>query len=300
VREPCTTYTSSSLDYDPFGMMMVGRSWSVGSEYRYGFNGQEKVDEISGSGNHNTALFWEYDTRLGRRWNLDPKPEMAISMYACFKNSPIYSFDLKGDTTFRFNLKGEYMGVDGQNDTGLWGIIGEYKTIDKNLQIWNGDRYFQFNDPKIGVYKLESLKVGTEVITLVSDEEINNIMSQTDIHWRWLGSRLNFAATESGRDGRGSGKMDYGLKLGGSLGGGKNEGIGNFFLYESSNTAYNAMDAGQFLWGQAMNRLGFEYHSAQAGSQINEKLTDSPADQRAIKSGFFLQVTAQKETYFDL
>jgi len=49
-----------------------------------------------------------------------------------------------------------------------------------------------------------------------------------------------------------------------------------------------------------MNRLGFEYHSAQAGSQINEKLTDSPADQRAIKSGFFHQVTAQKETYFDL
>jgi hypothetical protein len=42
--------------------------------YRFGFNGQEKVNEIAGVGNHNTAEFWEYDTRLGRRWNLDPKP----------------------------------------------------------------------------------------------------------------------------------------------------------------------------------------------------------------------------------
>jgi hypothetical protein len=40
--------------------------------YRYGFNGQQKDEEIAGKGNHNTALFWEYDMRLGRRWNVDP------------------------------------------------------------------------------------------------------------------------------------------------------------------------------------------------------------------------------------
>jgi len=103
VREPCTTYTSSRLDYDPFGMLTVGRSWSVGSEYRCGFNGQEKVDEISGSGNHNTALFWEYDTRLGRRWGIDPKPIVGYSSYACFKNNPIIYRDLLGDTTLIYN-----------------------------------------------------------------------------------------------------------------------------------------------------------------------------------------------------
>jgi hypothetical protein len=41
----------------------------AGAAYRYGFNGQEKDDEVCGSGNLNTAEFWEYDTRLGRRWN---------------------------------------------------------------------------------------------------------------------------------------------------------------------------------------------------------------------------------------
>jgi hypothetical protein len=36
----------SAVDYYPFGMQMPGRSLS--GEYRYGFNGQEKVDEIYG------------------------------------------------------------------------------------------------------------------------------------------------------------------------------------------------------------------------------------------------------------
>lgn len=70
---------------------------SVG--YRYGFNGQEKDDEITGvEGSHNTALFWEYDTRLGRRWNRDPKHNPSISEYAVFANNPIRWKDILGDT----------------------------------------------------------------------------------------------------------------------------------------------------------------------------------------------------------
>lgn len=67
--------------------------------YRFGYNGQEMSNEISGIGNHNTALFWEYDTRLGRRWNLDPKPNVSISGYAAFANNPIWFSDPLGDTT---------------------------------------------------------------------------------------------------------------------------------------------------------------------------------------------------------
>ena len=66
--------------------------------YRYGFNGQEKVDEVAGEGNHNTALFWEYDTRTARRWNQDPKPNPSISNYACFAGNPIMFSDVLGDT----------------------------------------------------------------------------------------------------------------------------------------------------------------------------------------------------------
>ena len=70
--------------------------------YRFGYNGQEKVDEISGAGNHNTAEFWEYETQLGRRWNLDPKPNPSISPLSVFANNPIWYNDVNGDT-----LRGE-------------------------------------------------------------------------------------------------------------------------------------------------------------------------------------------------
>jgi len=84
--------------YDAFGSLLPGRNYSS-SNYRFGFQGQEKVDEVHGSsGTHNTALFWEYDTRTARRWNLDPKPNTLISQYAAFALNPIFYRDVLGDT----------------------------------------------------------------------------------------------------------------------------------------------------------------------------------------------------------
>ena len=66
--------------------------------YRYGYNGQIKVNELAGLGNHNTAEFWEYDTRTGKRANPDPPPDPSVSSYAAFGNSPIWLSDVRGDT----------------------------------------------------------------------------------------------------------------------------------------------------------------------------------------------------------
>ena len=65
--------------------------------YQYGYNGQMKVNEIAGLGNHNTALYWEFDTRTGRRWNQDPKPHPSLSNYSVFINNPIRFNDPNGD-----------------------------------------------------------------------------------------------------------------------------------------------------------------------------------------------------------
>ena len=75
--------------------------------YRFAFNSQEKTDEIAGAGNHNTALFWEYDTRTGRRWNRDPKPTVGISDYACFGGNPISISDVLGDIVDPTNEKSQ-------------------------------------------------------------------------------------------------------------------------------------------------------------------------------------------------
>jgi RHS repeat-associated protein len=86
----------SATDYSPFGAPLESRTWQA-SEYRFGFNAQERDDEIAGAGNIMTAQFWEYDTRLGRRWNLDPKPYFGLSEYACLGDNPILFNDPFGD-----------------------------------------------------------------------------------------------------------------------------------------------------------------------------------------------------------
>ncbi|NML38409.1 hypothetical protein HHL17_14470 [Chitinophaga sp. G-6-1-13] len=91
----------SAQDYYPFGMMMSGRKWSAGGGYRYGFNGQEKSDEIKGEGNSYTAEFWEYDPRSGRRWNTDAV--YKHSPYEAFGANPIVNSDPSGLDTINFN-----------------------------------------------------------------------------------------------------------------------------------------------------------------------------------------------------
>ncbi|SDH43187.1 polymorphic toxin type 44 domain-containing protein [Chitinophaga filiformis] len=78
-------------------MLVVYRSFSVGG-YRYGFNGQERSDEIRGEGNSYTAQFWEYEPKIGRRWNLDPRPKIGESSYFTFSGNPILLADPRGDT----------------------------------------------------------------------------------------------------------------------------------------------------------------------------------------------------------
>lgn len=68
--------------------------WHFGGEYRYGFNGQEQDSDI-GTGIY-TAQYWEYDSRLGRRWNVDPITFPWQSSYACFNNNPILYCDPLG------------------------------------------------------------------------------------------------------------------------------------------------------------------------------------------------------------
>jgi len=76
-------------------MVMPGRSFSAASQYRYGFNGQEKSEEI-GHG-LTTATYWEYDSRIGRRWNVDPVLKEYESPYLCFSGNPIWLSDVNGD-----------------------------------------------------------------------------------------------------------------------------------------------------------------------------------------------------------
>lgn len=94
-----TADVTTAQDYYPGGMPQPGRGYqqTAGKSYGYSFNSQQKSDEIAGKGNHTFAKFWEYDTRLVRRWNLDPKPTTGLSDYSTMSGNPIWFTDVLGD-----------------------------------------------------------------------------------------------------------------------------------------------------------------------------------------------------------
>jgi RHS repeat-associated protein len=74
------------------------RKFSLGGNYRYGFNGKENDDEVKGEGNQQDYGMRIYDPRLGRFLSVDPLtrsyPELTPYQFA--SNSPIASIDLDG------------------------------------------------------------------------------------------------------------------------------------------------------------------------------------------------------------
>jgi hypothetical protein len=49
-------------------MNMKDRQYKAGDNYPFGFNGQEKSTEVDVNENNMTAEFWQYDSRIARRW----------------------------------------------------------------------------------------------------------------------------------------------------------------------------------------------------------------------------------------
>jgi RHS repeat-associated protein len=78
-------------------MSMQGREYSVG-EYRYGFNGAEKDNEVKGFGNSIDFGARMYDSRIGRWMSLDPlmKKYPDLSPYTFTGNNPIKFLDFDG------------------------------------------------------------------------------------------------------------------------------------------------------------------------------------------------------------
>lgn len=119
---------------------MSGRKFN-GGEYRYGFNGKENDNEVKGDGNHLDFGGYGYDTRLGRRFNVDPIKKHHESPYAAFVNNPIWFVDPTGlDTIISKNNSGnlviwlnyddEKINYDKQMDQENWDFIEVNGTLE--------------------------------------------------------------------------------------------------------------------------------------------------------------------------
>jgi len=83
-------------------MLLVGRTWEIGSEYRFGFNGSETNIEFNGSPNYLDFGARFYNPSLGVFFSLDKfsniYPELSPYSF-CYEN-PILYHEIKG---FGFN-----------------------------------------------------------------------------------------------------------------------------------------------------------------------------------------------------
>ena len=93
-----TANVSSYTDYYPFGMVMPGRSYTSSDAYRYGFQGQEKDDELKGSGNSVNYKYRMHDPRIGRFFAVDPLAAKYPhnSPFAFGENRVIDGIELEG------------------------------------------------------------------------------------------------------------------------------------------------------------------------------------------------------------
>jgi RHS repeat-associated protein len=127
----------SLSDYYPYGMEMPGRSYSESDDYRYGYTGHEKVEDLADG-----VYITEYrllDTRLGRWMSLDPCAFRypGLSPYNYGANIPTVMNDPNGDVIICTSGNHDYV----------------LESLNKFISIaYSGDPIFSCNDQ--GVFLL--------------------------------------------------------------------------------------------------------------------------------------------------
>ncbi len=87
----------SSQNYYPFGSIVPGTNTNT-DEYRFGFNGKEKDDEVSGTGNQYDYGFRIYNPRIARFLSVDPLSDSYpwYTPYQFAGNTPVEAIDMDG------------------------------------------------------------------------------------------------------------------------------------------------------------------------------------------------------------
>jgi len=97
MRKKVCPIKKKRIDYYSFGMLMPNRHESS-DKYRYGFQGQEKDDEVKGEGNSLNYKYRMHDPRVGRFFAVDPltKKYPHYTPYSFSGNKVIHAVELEG------------------------------------------------------------------------------------------------------------------------------------------------------------------------------------------------------------
>jgi hypothetical protein len=292
----------SFSDYYPFHMQMPGR-FDNSAGYRYGgSNGQEKETEITGNSSHYSAEYWMYDSRLGRRWNVDPRSVSYVSPYSTYSGNPILCIDKFGDTTYKFDFKtGKYIGMTDIFISGSKGILIETQKVTIRLL---GHEYtipveiekskFSFADPKNdtrrirGGKELKDGETSIKSVRVVTKKEIHQQLknggaydsnNQSMNMFDFTAETYLLNNSDAGNLPPKTGRLDYVITS--TLHGMNSftgEGIGLreevIYLPVGTNVAHNNYNFGNFLWGASGSALGVSSTFLKSYADLNNIYND--------------------------
>ncbi len=160
-----TADIKSYSDYYPFGAVMPGRNGNS-TDYRFGFQGQVKDDEIKGANNSLNYKYRIHDPRVGRFFSVDPLTAEYPwnSPYAFSENRVIDGVELEG-------LEYERAAMLVNDDRQRRMARGEKVTAE--------DLYATLVVSAVGVGAASALILGPEVVaTFVANEVKDEVLSQ--------------------------------------------------------------------------------------------------------------------------
>ena len=280
-------------DYYPYGMTQRENITGV-EKVKYKFTGKELDEEGELDWYYFGARY--YDPSVGRFLSSDPLADLRPSLtpYHYCVNNPLIYIDPFGLIEYRFNQNGEYMEEFDDNKDEISGVVYNYEDGQRG-DILNRFNFNELTDQDIQAFNTANILLAENLssglfIDLNFENKINDLANKglgDNVNKGIIGKYL-YAYNES----QSKGQMDYYTS----------HLTGNFMFYLAGNTAYNPMDAGNFLWGVGMSMLGFDYATVKMGSEVNAFFNakfqnnqghgitwggDAPADQRAIRRGFF-------------
>lgn len=233
---------------------MAGRSYTApNTDYRFGFTGLNKDDEINGAGNVYSTEFRELDTRLVTWWSIDPLTAKypSHSPYNYTEGNPIVYTDRtgKGKESTHTDKDGNVLAVYNDGDKGI------YKHDDAKNKGDIDKKYSKSNTSAGGVKMGSSLQtysfadfdelekgniVPSGRIDFKSEwakESVNNVL------WSNKGKSLFYYALNARNDKKFDIKVNAEKSFGSKYYGSKLYKVNNEFIYAS------ARDAGNFAAG---------------------------------------------------
>ena len=309
-----TASTSDVLQenhYYAFGLAFEG-AWLqndvTARDNAYQYNGKELNSDF-GLGWNDYGARW-YDAGIGRFTTSDRFAEkyFPFTPYGYAVNNPVRYVDINGDSIDVFAPNGSHLYTVKDGKKEATGLYFQNQSTDKNGNTtYSNSIEFSYNDADLD--RSEALR-GKYKFQVVSDSDISKAMKKSGVdntsENKWDYAYRQSRPSKGGSKSR-EGKMDF---------------WGTYNLYEiqgdvlyittsalSGTICYNGMDYGNYLWGQAMRRLGFTEDIVTNGAHFNNaffgrgdnnyewQLLDAAADQRAIKSGYHHFNVQKKQLY---